>query len=113
MKNQPKQELVAKSDITHAREALVVRILEGDGKASHAQRRAAFNNTGLAEPLNTLIDKVVKHAHKVTDADFVVARASGFSEDQIFEIVVCAAIGQATRQYDTALAALEAAAGEK
>jgi len=35
--------------------------------------------------------------------------ASGLSEDQIFEIVVCAAIGQATRQYDTALAALAAA----
>jgi hypothetical protein len=35
--------------------------------------------------------------------------ASGLSEDQIFEIVVCAAVGQATRQYDTAFAALEAA----
>jgi hypothetical protein len=31
------------------------------------------------------------------------------SEDQIFEIVVCAAVGQAARQHDTALAALEAA----
>ena len=30
-------------------------------------------------------------------------------EDQIFELVVCAAIGQATRQYDSALAALDAA----
>jgi AhpD family alkylhydroperoxidase len=36
-----------------------------------------------------------------------VATASGLSEDQIFEIVVCAAVGQATRQYDAALAALE------
>jgi hypothetical protein len=36
-------------------------------------------------------------------------KASGLSEDQIFEIVVCAAIGQAVRQHDTALAALEAA----
>jgi hypothetical protein len=37
------------------------------------------------------------------------ANVSGVSEDQIFEIAVCAAIGQATRQYDAALAALEAA----
>ena len=43
-----------------------------------------------------------KHAYKVTNEDLAAARASGLSEDQIFEIVVCGAIGQATRQYDTA-----------
>jgi hypothetical protein len=36
-------------------------------------------------------------------------RAAGLSEDQIFEIALCAAIGQATRQYESALAALDAA----
>jgi alkylhydroperoxidase family enzyme len=97
------------SDIKQARKALVARILEGDGKASYAQRRAAFDNAALAEPLRTLIQKVAKHAYKVTDEDIAAVRASGLSEDQIFEIVVCAAIGQATRQYDTALAALDGA----
>ena len=33
------------SDIRQARKALVARILEGDGKASPAERRAAFNNS--------------------------------------------------------------------
>ena len=47
-----------------------------------------------------------------TDEDITAARASGISEDQIFEMVVCAAIGQASRQYDTALEALEAATKE-
>jgi hypothetical protein len=94
------------SDFTQARKALVARILEGDGRASHAQRRAAFDNAGLAEPLSTLIDKVARHAYKVSDEDISAARAAGLSEDQIFELVVCAAVGQATRQYDTALAAL-------
>ena len=98
------------SDIRQAREALVARILEGDGTASRAQRRAAFDNAGISEPLSTLIEKVIRHAHKVTDTDIAATRASGLSEDQIFEIVVCAALGQATRQYDTALAALVAAA---
>src|SRR5262245_20474374 len=88
------------SDITQARKALVARILEGDGLASHAQRRAAFDNAGLAEPLRTLIDKVANHANKVTDEDIAAAKAAGLAEDQIFELVVCAAIGQATRQYD-------------
>ena len=97
------------SDITQARRAVVARILEGDGKASRAQRRAAFDNAVLAEPLRTLIDKVAKSTSTVTDDDIAAAKASDFSEDQIFELVVCATIGQATRQYDTALAALKAA----
>ena len=96
-------------DMRQAREALVRRILEGAGKASPSERRAAFNNSGLVEPLGALVDKVARHAYRVTDQDISTARASGRSEDQVFEIVVCAAIGQATRQYDTALAALEAA----
>src|SRR5262249_1713193 len=96
------------SDITQARKTLVRRILEGDGRPSHAHARPALDNADLAEPLAMLIDKVAKHAYKVTDEDIAAARRSGLSEDQIFELVVCAAVGQATRQYDTAIAALEA-----
>ncbi len=47
----------------------------------------------------------------VTDADIGTLRKAGLSEDQIYEIVVCAAIGQGTRQYQNALAALIAATG--
>jgi alkylhydroperoxidase family enzyme len=100
-------------DNREARKALVRRILEGAGKASASERRAAFNNSGLVEPLGALVNKVARHAYRVTDEDVTAARASGRSEDQVFEIVVCAAIGQATRQYDTAIAALEAATGKE
>ena len=96
------------SKFTKARNALTTRILEGAGKAPLAQRRAAFENAGLAEPLRTLIHKVAHHAHKIVDADIAAVRQSGLGEDEIFELVVCAAIGQATRQYDAAIAALEA-----
>jgi hypothetical protein len=98
------------ANIAQERKALLARILEGPGEVSHSQRRAAFENTGLAEPLCTLIEKVAKHAFRITDQDIAVAKASGPSEDQIFELVVCGAIGQATRQNDAALAALDAAA---
>src|ERR687891_2933615 len=101
------------SDIRPARTALMARIFVGEGRASHAQRRAAFDNAGLADPLRTLIDKVARHAYKVTDQDIAAARASGLSEDEIFELVVCAAVGQATRQHDTALAALAEAMNDK
>jgi alkylhydroperoxidase family enzyme len=101
------------SDIKQARKSLVRRILEGAGKASPSERRAAFNNSGVAGPVGALVDKVARHSYRVTDEDINAARVSGLSEDQVFEIVVCAAIGQATRQYDTALAALEAATGKE
>jgi hypothetical protein len=101
------------SNIQTARAALIERILAGAGEASSAQRRAAFDNAGLAEPLGTLVRKVAEYAHGVTDADVAQARASGLSEDQIFELVVCAAVGQATRQYEAALAALDAAEAEE
>ena len=48
------------SDIRQARKALVARILEGSGHASRTQRRAAFENAGLAAPVSMLIDKVAK-----------------------------------------------------
>ena len=101
------------SDIRQAREALVSRILEGDGKASPSERRAAFNNSGLAGTVGSLVDKVAKYAFRITDEDIGAAMASGLSEDKIFEILVCAAVGQANRQYETALAALETAAGKE
>lgn len=97
------------SDIRQARESLVKRILEGSGTASTSDRRAAFEDSGLAEPLRTLVDTIARQPYRVTDKDINAAKSSGLSEDQIFEIVVCAAVGQATRQYDAALAAVEAA----
>ncbi|HWH59798.1 MAG TPA: hypothetical protein VN682_19365 [Terriglobales bacterium] len=101
------------SDIRQTRKALVKRILEGAGEASTSERRAAFDNNGLAGPPGALADKVARYAYRVIDEDMTAAKESGFSEDQIFEIVVCAAVGQATRQNDAALAALQAATGKE
>lgn len=97
------------SNIEHARKALLQRILEGQGNASPSDRRTAFDNSGLGESLCQLVDKVARDPRGFADEDIDRVRQSGLSEDQIFEIVVCAAIGQATRQYDSAKAALESA----
>ena len=99
------------SDIREAREALLRRILEGAGEASSSDRQAAFNLRGLTGPPAVLVDKVARNVSSVSDEDIAATRASGLSDDQVFEIVVCAAIGQANRQYDAALAALKAATG--
>jgi adenine-specific DNA methylase len=72
-------------------------------------RRAAFDNQGVYEPARALVAKVAKAAWTVTDADVAATKSAGVSEDEIFELAVCAALGQATRQLDEALAALDAA----
>jgi hypothetical protein len=95
--------------VNEHRRAVVTRILEGDGRATAGQRKAAFENHGVAEPARALIEKVAKHAYKIADEDVAAAKAGGLSEDEIFELAVCAAVGQATRQLDNALAALEEA----
>ena|ERR1700704_2766056 len=92
-----------------AHQALVTRVLEGEGRASRVQRRAAFDNSLLEEPLHRLVSKVAERPTQISDADVTAVKGSGVSEDQIFELVVCAAIGQATRQYQSALEALAAA----
>ena len=74
-------------------------------------RRAAFDNVGLHEPVRTLIEKVADRSYTVTDEDIAAVRASGLTEDQIFELIVCAAIGAADRQYTSAKAALAEATG--
>ena len=81
------------ADVTRAHRAVIARVLRGDGRASPALRRAAFDNAGLAAPVSALINKVTIHASKISDADIAAARTAGLNEDQIFEIVVCAALG--------------------
>ena len=93
--------------------AQVNRVRGGAGRASAKQRAHAFSNDGLTPPLNTLIGKVVTNPVQVTAADFAMAKAAGYSEDQLFELVICAAVGQSTRLYEAGLAALAEASGQR
>lgn len=61
-------------------------------------------------PTDALVDRVARHAWTVRDQDVAAPLAAGVSEDVVFELAVCAALGQATRQIEAALAALDAAA---
>jgi hypothetical protein len=83
--------------------ALVDQVLSGNGRASRELRQQAFRNEGLPAPLDALIDTVNT---RPTQTDFTAAKAAGYSEDQLFELVVCATIGQSARLYEAGLAAL-------
>lgn len=101
------------ANIERDRKALLACMLESDGKASRQERRAAFDGTGASGPLAALIDKVARRACEISDDDIARAKATPTSEDALFELVVCAAVGAATRQYETARAALDAASAEE
>jgi alkylhydroperoxidase family enzyme len=56
--------------------------------------------------LAVLVEKIRRHAYRVTDEDVNALRAR-YSEDQLFELIVAAALGAAEHRLERALAALE------
>lgn len=95
--------------VRRLRDAVIERSVRGAGASTTAQREAAFAQTGVDDRARPLVDKVAQHAYKTTAEDVAAAKAAGLTEDQIFELVVATALGQATRQLDAAMAALDAA----
>jgi alkylhydroperoxidase family enzyme len=92
---------------------LVRRLLDGDGQAPREWRRAAFDNAGPDdERVRALIEKVATNPTLVTDEDFVRVTEAGLTDDQVWELVICAAVGQSARQYEGARDALAAAGTE-
>lgn len=91
------------------RQAVIDAVVRGPGTVPAAARQAAFDNTGVDERARALVDKVARNAWKVTDGDVSAAQAAGLSDDEIFELAVSAALGQASRQRQRALDALDAA----
>ena len=98
------------SDAAHRfRKAAIERTVRGAGSTPADQRQAAFDNRNVPAAAAALVDTIARNAWKVTDEDVAAAKAAGLSEDAIFELAVSAAMGQATRQLDSALAAVDAA----
>lgn len=91
--------------------AIEERILTGPGMAPLELRAKGFENGDLPGPLAELLHKVAKHSFQVSDGDFSAALAAGFTEDQLFELVICAAVGESSRLYQAGRAALAQATG--
>ena len=82
-------------------------VVNGPGSTDAAVRR----KVAMGQPpvdLAVLVQKVRDHAYRVTDRDVDALRAH-YSEDQLFELIVAAAIGAARDRLDAALAAVEGA----
>jgi hypothetical protein len=94
-----------------AQRALADHVLNAAGRTTPEQRARAFRGGGYSPPMGTLIDKVATRPTQITDEDFAAAKKALFTEDQVFELVICAAVGESARRYDAGLAALTEAAG--
>jgi hypothetical protein len=80
--------------------------LDGVGESDTSLRRAAAEGVGLPPDLQPLVEKIHRHAYRVTDDD--VARAQQtYGDDRMFEIIVSAALGASRSRLLAGLAALE------
>jgi alkylhydroperoxidase family enzyme len=86
-------------------------VLTGPGTLDPSIRRAAAEQADVPEALRGYLDKVARHAYKVTDEDTQALRAAGYSEDQIFEATVSGALGACLRRLDAGLAAIDGGGG--
>jgi hypothetical protein len=73
-----------------------------------AGRDAPPPSGDVPEPLSPLVEKIVRHAYRVTDEDIAAARAAGHGEDELFDVIVAAALGAGLVRRERGLAAISA-----
>jgi alkylhydroperoxidase family enzyme len=71
-----------------------------------ALRAAARPERPAPPEFATYLEKVRLHAYKVTDRDIEQLKAAGFSEDEIFEQTVAAAVAAGLERLDAGLGTL-------
>lgn len=100
-----------KIDDPHAalRERVLATVLEGPGESNPATRRAvAASSPQVPEDLRVLVEKIHRHAYRVTDEDIARLQAV-YGDDRLFEIIVSAAVGASQVRLAAGLQALEEA----
>lgn len=90
------------------RDRVLDSVINGPGVSDAGIRRAAAEGTGVPADLQPLVDKIHRHAYKVTDEDMARAQAK-YGDDQMFEIVVSAALGASRKRLLAGLKALKEA----
>ena len=74
---------------------------------AHSLSASRQAQAAIPPELETYIEKVTLHAYKVTDEDIAKLKALGYSEDELFEITISAALGAGRSRLEFGLAALE------
>ena len=87
------------ADLRHA-------VLDAPATTDPALRAAAAAGDPLPEPWQSYAATVRDASYRITDTDMDRLTAAGYSEDQIFEVTVAAAVGAALRSFDAGMSAL-------
>ncbi len=90
------------------RDEVLHRVLDGAAETQPALRQAAAENIGVPADLRQLVDKIHTHAYRVTDGEIARLQAT-YGDDQLFEIIVSAALGASRQRLLAGLRALEEA----
>ena len=69
-------------------------------------REAAQPNRPAPPDFEAYLGKVRRHAYRVTDADVEALKAAGYTEDEIFEQTVAAAVAAGLERLDAGLRTL-------
>ncbi|MCI0636173.1 MAG: hypothetical protein L0206_20000 [Actinobacteria bacterium] len=89
---------------------LEARLLDGPGATAPEMRRAVADGDPIGDPLiDGYLEKIRRHAYRITEADIHEMTAAGWDEDRIFELSICAAFGAARLRRRSGLDAVEAA----
>ena len=82
-------------------------VLDMPAITDRALRAAAAAGDPLPDPWQSYAMTVRDASYRITDTDIDRLTAAGYSEDQIFEVTVAAAVGAALRSFDAGRNALE------
>lgn len=87
------------------REATSHAVLHGPGETPAELRQAVARGEG-PEELRALVEKIRRHAYRVTDEDLA-SLGGRYTQDQLFELVVATTFGAADERMRAGLRALE------
>ena len=90
------------------RDQVLKSVLAGPGESDPATRNAVADGKNIPADLQVLVDKVHRHAYQVTDEDIKRLQAK-YGDDQMFEIVVSAALGASRNRLLAGMKALDEA----
>lgn len=95
-------------------EKAIAALLGEPGHTAQSLRQSVFDRvrfgTGqVPEAWTALVEKIAERPWSVNDEDFTQLFAAGFSEDQVYELLLAAATGAGMRRVDAGLRAMEEA----
>ena len=90
------------------RDRVLDSVLRGPGETHPSLRLAVAERNNVPDELKDVVDKIHRHAYKVTDED-ISRLQTKYTDDELFEIVVSAALGASHERLTAGLEALEEA----